>query len=253
MEEQVNRLVAKLWEKYEKTPRSRRLLIAVSGIPGSGKTTLAAKVTSRINALYHDQSPGTSCGNAIAAFVPLDGYHLSRAQLDAMPDPVNAHDRRGAAFTFDGKGFLELVKELRKPLAPETKTVWAPSFDHKVKDPVEGDIGVSPGMRIIVFEGNYLSLNKPPWSDAAAMMDELWFVEVDFDTARERLVKRHVKAGIATDEEAAHKRVTENDMVNGKEIVDDRIPEVHEVIVSKEDEAWTPERQGMETATAPGG
>ncbi|KAJ9642573.1 hypothetical protein H2199_004954 [Coniosporium tulheliwenetii] len=238
MEEQVNRLVAKLWEKYEKTPRSRRLLIAVSGIPGSGKTTLAAKVTSRINALYHDQSPGTSCGNAIAAFVPLDGYHLSRAQLDAMPDP------KGAAFTFDGKGFLELVKELRKPLAPETKTVWAPSFDHKVKDPVEGDIGVSPGMRIIVFEGNYLSLNKPPWSDAAAMMDELWFVEVDFDTARERLVKRHVKAGIATDEEAAHKRVTENDMVNGKEIVDDRIPEVHEVIVSKEDEAWTPERRG---------
>jgi hypothetical protein len=56
-------------------------------------------------------------------------------------------------------------------------------------------------------------------------------------------VSRHVKAGIATDEDAANKRVTENDLVNGKEIVDDRL-EVHEVVVSIDDEGWKPEAQG---------
>lgn len=38
-----------------------------------------------------------------AAFIPMDGYHFSRKELDAMPDPKFAHDRRGAAFTFDGE------------------------------------------------------------------------------------------------------------------------------------------------------
>lgn len=75
-------------------------------------------------------------------------------------------------------------------------------------------------------------------------MDELWFVDVGFETARERLVRRHVKAGIARDEEQAHRRVTENDLVNGKEIVDGRLG-VQEVIVSREDETWRTEAQGL--------
>ena len=71
----------------------------------------------------------------------MDGYHLSRAQLDAMPDPNTAHARRGAAFTFDGESFYNLVKRLRDPICPETKTLYAPSFDHAIKDH-EGELNV---------------------------------------------------------------------------------------------------------------
>ena len=70
-------------------------------------------------------------------------------------------------------------------------------------------------------------------------MDELWFVEVDFDVAGRRLVPRHVAAGIAANEEEAWKRVRENDLVNGREIVDSRV-RVDEVVVSREDDAWKP-------------
>ena len=54
-----------------------------------------------------------------------------------------------------------------------------------------------------------------------------------------RLVPRHVKAGIAANEEEANKRVRENDLVNGREIVDGRV-RVDEVDVSREDDAWKP-------------
>ena len=90
-----------------------------------------------------------------------------------------------------------------------------------------------------MFEGNYLSLGKGVWKEVAGLMDELWFVEVEFEVARKRLVPRHVKAGIAKSEEEADRRVRENDLVNGEELVGNRL-EVDEVVISREDERWKP-------------
>lgn len=87
----------------------------------------------------------------------MDGFHYTRAQLDAMPDPAHAHARRGAEFTFDGEAFYELVKHLHEPLTTTTTTIFAPSFDHAVKDPKENDIAVEPSHRIVVLEGNCAS------------------------------------------------------------------------------------------------
>lgn len=234
MEEQVDRLVDKVWKKFHPLPENARLMIAISGIPGSGKTGLASIMANRINQLYSDQYASQP---PIAADIPMDGYHLTRAQLAQMPDPEYAAARRGAAFTFDGEKFLRLVQALREPITSETRILYAPSFDHAVKDPVDDDIPIAPTSRIIFFEGNYLSLNKEPWSSAAKLMDELWFVEVDFETARKRLVRRHVQAGIAKDEAEADKRAMENDLVNGQEIVDNRM-DVQEIITSYYDTRW---------------
>ena len=164
---------------------------------------------------------------------------MSRAQLSAMPDPTTAHHRRGAAFTFDDKAFLELVKRLREPLLPESKTIYAPSFDHAIKDPVADDIPIHPASRVVILEGNYLSLNWGLWKEAAELMDELWFVKVSFETVRSRLVVRHVAAGIVKNEEEAGNRADEIDLANGRQIVDQRL-DAQEVIISKEDETWRP-------------
>lgn len=212
-----------------------RLLIAISGIPGSGKTGLARTMAHRINKIYASENPTTP--TPIASALPMDGYHLTRAQLAEMPDPAFAAARRGAAFTFDGEKFLALVRALRRPITSSTGSLYAPSFDHAVKDPIDGDIAISPDCRVLFFEGNYLSLDKEPWNIAAQLMNELWFVDVDFEVARKRLVLRHVLAGIAPNEEQANQRAKENDLVNGREIVDCRLP-VHEVISSVFDSEW---------------
>ncbi|KAJ5133956.1 Phosphoribulokinase/uridine kinase [Penicillium atrosanguineum] len=234
MDEQVERLVKKTWAKFLSTPPDARLMIAISGIPGSGKTELASMVANRINTLYNTENPNAV---PIAISLPMDGYHLTRAQLAAMPDPVYAAARRGAAFTFDGHKFLALVHSLRESLTTKVDSIYAPSFDHAVKDPVDDDIPIPATSRVVFFEGNYLSLNKEPWSQAAKLMDELWFVDVDFEIARKRLIRRHVKAGIARDEEEADKRARENDLINGREIVDNRLV-VQEVVSSIYDPAW---------------
>ncbi|KAI0451122.1 P-loop containing nucleoside triphosphate hydrolase protein [Xylaria acuta] len=237
MDAQFIRLVDKAWDRFQKTPEDRRFMIAIGGIPGSGKTTLSQIVTQALNARHASLHPELREAVPIAAFVPMDGYHLTRAQLSALPDPATAHARRGAEFTFDGASFLTLVKALREPLTASSSAIFAPSFDHAVKDPKDNDIPIYPGHRIVVFEGNYVVLDKDPWREAAGLMDERWFVDVDFDTARRRLVARHVKAGIARDEEEARKRADENDLVNGRQIVENRT-HVHEVVVSRDDEKW---------------
>ena len=117
--------------------------------------------------------------------------------------------------------------------------IFSPSFHHALKDPVPDDIAIPPTSRILVFEGNYLSLGTGEWKEITEMMDELWFVEVDEERAGSRLVPRHVKAGIVKDEEEGWRRVRENDLVNGREIVEGRV-EVSEVVVSREDEGWKP-------------
>ena len=50
--------------------------------------------------------------HAIAVQLPMDGFHLYKRQLDAMADPVAAHARRGAHWTFDAAAFVGAVKQV---------------------------------------------------------------------------------------------------------------------------------------------
>jgi pantothenate kinase len=80
---------------------------------------------------------------------------------------------------------------------------------------VENDIIIEPSHRIVVLEGNYIHLTVPPWDAATSLLDERWFITVEKDVARGRVIQRHLVAGIADTEEEAGKRFDENDWPNG--------------------------------------
>lgn len=85
------------------------------------------------------------------------GFHLYRSELDAMPDPQNAHARRGAAFTFNAPKFVERMRSLAGARnASEGAALKLPSFDHGRGDPVEDDVCVLPGHRLVIVEGIYV-------------------------------------------------------------------------------------------------
>ncbi|KIX94395.1 uncharacterized protein Z520_09781 [Fonsecaea multimorphosa CBS 102226] len=246
MESHIQRLVDQTWEKFQKCDGSQRLLIAISGIPGSGKTTLAASVCAGLNKTHHNHyhkrfpnSPNRS-GPDIAFVVPLDGYHLTRKQLSEMPNAEEAVFRRGAAFTFDPHSYVKLVEQVRRPISPETSTIYAPSFDHAVKDPVANDIAIPPTARIILFEGLYTALDEDGWREAHELMDETWFVDVDIPRATQRVAKRNFAAGLSTSFEESLDRTQKSDMSNAKEVLEKRLP-VQEIVPSVEDETWRSE------------
>lgn len=164
-----------------------------------------------------------------------------------MPDPEEAAYRRGAPFTIDGEKYYELVQKLRERILPETTTIYAPSFDHSVKDPVENDIPIPRTARMVIFEGLYVAMDHEPWRDAANLMDELWFVDVPMDVAVERLVKRHVAAGLSPDSDHARTRIMASDMRNGQQVLDHRLP-IHELVRSIEDGAWKSEQLVIQNA-----
>jgi pantothenate kinase len=56
--------------------------------------------------------------------------------------------------------------------------IFAPSFDHEVKDPVKDSIVISSRTRIVIVEGNYTLLDQAPWSDVAKSCTERYAVYV---------------------------------------------------------------------------
>jgi pantothenate kinase len=234
-------------ELHQSNDLSRRLLLAISGIPGSGKSQLANLLVKSLNTQHHEtyaaahpnQPPGPAPSNPdIAIVIPLDGFHLTRAQLSSLPNAEEAIFRRGAAFTFDALGYFVLVQKLRAPLEATTPTIYAPSFDHAIKDPVANDIGIPASARIVVFEGLYTALDRSGgWREAAELMDEVWAVEVGMAVAEARVAKRNFAAGISSSLEESLSRARESDMRNARDVLENRV-EVQEVVRSVEDEEW---------------
>ncbi|KAG5352574.1 hypothetical protein C0989_001698 [Termitomyces sp. Mn162] len=229
-------LVQKLTsDAFVRIPPSSRLLVGISGIPASGKSTFAVLLTAHTNNLL------VSVGNPspTALLIGMDGWHLSRAQLDHFPDPKLAHDRRGSHWTFDGSGYVSFIYSLRKPLSPNTLVLTAPSFDHALKDPIYDDIAIHPHHRIVIIEGLYTSLSIPPWNEASQLLDERWYLDIEINKAQQRLIKRHVATGVAKDMEEAIWRAEENDMPNGRFVIANML-EPTRSIQSVEDSSLSP-------------
>lgn len=154
--------------------RPGRALIGIAGPPGAGKSTLAERLVAALG--------------PAAAWVPMDGFHLADAALDRL----GLRDRKGAPETFDGWGYLALLRRL----ATETDhPVWAPGFERTLEQPIAGSIPVGPEVRLVVTEGNYLLLDRPPWPQVRGALSEVWYVEADAGVRLERLLARHVEFG----------------------------------------------------------
>jgi len=184
-----------------------RSVLGIAGAPGAGKSTLARRV---VTAVTEQLGPG------VAVQVPMDGFHLANAALDAL----GRHDRKGAIDTFDAAGYVALVRRLvGGPDAEGTETIWAPDFDRRVDEPVAGSIAVPPETVLVVSEGNYLLDQSAPWRELPGLFTETWACVVDDDVRIDRLVGRHMRHG--RDHESARAWAVEVDGVNAARVTAD--------------------------------
>lgn len=177
----------------------QRTVLGIAGAPGSGKSTLARRVVAAVD---------ERLGAGTAVQVPMDGFHLSNAALDAL----GRRGRKGAVDTFDADGYVALVRRL---VVADT-TVWAPDFDRRIDEPVAGSIAVAPTTRLVVSEGNYLLDDTEPWAALGDLFTETWFCAVDDGVRVDRLVGRHMRHG--RDHDAARAWAVEVDGVNAARV-----------------------------------
>jgi len=174
--------------------RNERVIIGLIGKPGAGKSSLSKYL------LKHLPKETT-------ALVPMDGYHLSNAQLKTLGPP----DRKGAPDTFDVNGYVELLKRIKTSMDDE---IYFPIFHREIEESIAAEGVVHPYTTLVLTEGNYLLVESDGWAGVADSLTESWFVDVDNDKRMARLVARHIKYGKSP--EAAHAWANGTDQRNAE-------------------------------------
>jgi pantothenate kinase len=203
-----------LAERLRTLDPNRRVICAIAGAPGSGKSRLAERLVERLN----EGSPG------LAALLPMDGYHYDDLHLV----PAGLRPRKGAHDTFDVGGLRHMIRRLK---ANEEEAVAVPVFDRDIEIARAGARLIPSSVRVIVCEGNYLLLDRAPWDTLRPLFDLTVMIEVPEDELRRRLTRRweHYKL---TPEEMAWK-LDGNDLPNGRMVVQDSAPA--DLVVRPED------------------
>jgi pantothenate kinase len=181
----------------------KRKMIGIAGPPGSGKSTLAEHIVAHLNA----QVPGQ------AALVPMDGFHLDNAALDR----AGLRAIKGAPQTFDARGFVAKLAELRPSGIPKS----FPLFDRSADCTLQDAGTVSSAATTIVVEGNYLLLQQPPWAELRHLLDATVMLRPSLETLEKRLIDRWVSHGLSA--EAAFQKAHGNDLRNAQQVLENSI------------------------------
>jgi pantothenate kinase len=181
-----------------------RVMVAIAGCPGSGKTHTAAKLATHLQ-----------LADAVQV-VSMDGWHYYRHELDRMPDPELAHRRRGAPFTFDAERFVEQMQLVRQSAG--VADVKCPSFDHAEKDPRADAIVIAADVRVVIVEGLYCLLGEEPWNRLESVFDVSVWIECELETAMDRMVRRRIDAMGQSDSDARD-AVANNDRLNAEHVL----------------------------------
>jgi len=177
---------------------SARLLVAVAGPPGAGKSTLA----DRLHALLADRG-------LRSAVLPMDGFHLDNAILEERGDLA----RKGAPHTFDVRGLADLLRAVKAG-----GEVFVPVFDRARELAISAARCITPDDRIVIAEGNYLLLDQGRWAGLSDLFDLTVMVSPPIAELERRLQARWTHYGLTPAQIEA--KVEGNDLPNGRLVIE---------------------------------
>ena len=191
--------IDRLCDAIRASARGRaRVVVGIAGPPASGKSTLAEAVTAAL----------VAAGEA-AILLPMDGFHLDNSELE----PRGLLPVKGAPETFDAEGFVALVQAASAAGA----ALSYPTFDRSRDCTVPGGGHIDADSRIIVAEGNYLLLDRPPWNRLAGIFALSVLLRESEETLTARLIDRWTGHGF--DRAGALAKAEGNDLPNARTVL----------------------------------
>lgn len=191
--------IAEMSDSLTRRAQGGRIVVALAGPPGGGKSTFAEALSKH---LYAHDVP--------SRVVPMDGLHLD----DAILDEQGLRSRKGAPHTFDVLGLKTLLERIKNTT---DRDVYFPVFDRTLELSRAAAGRVRATDRVVIIEGNYLLLDEPGWSDIADMFDYSIMLSVPETELRRRLDGRW--RGLGLDMEATRAKVEDNDLINAQLVV----------------------------------
>lgn len=127
-----------------------------------------------------------------------------------MLSELGLRPRKGAPETFEFGGFRHMLVRLKRN---EEAEIAVPVFDRDLEISRAGARLIPRDITLLIVEGNYLLLDRKPWSGLAPLFDATVNIRVLEAALRQRLFARWERHGIPTDEIPA--KVEANDLPNG--------------------------------------
>ena len=200
--EAVEDIVVQIYNELMSADRTnQRILVAISGAPGAGKSTLSQALSTKLNKSEH-----------VAAVIPMDGYHLD----DSLLEDLGLLKRKGSPETFDFVGFKHLLLRVKN----EDEVVY-PVFDREREISISGAGILKKNIRIVIVEGNYLLFDEEPWTCLSKLWDYSVFLDVELTVLEQRLIDRWINHGFSRAE--AKQKALGNDIQNAKRVIASRI------------------------------
>ena len=78
--------------------------------------------------------------------------------------------------------------------------MYATEFRRDIEEPVAGALAIAPEVPLVITEGNYLLMAERDapgshWPSVRALLDEVWYVDLDDGLRIARLLRRHEAHG----------------------------------------------------------
>ena len=184
--------LARIVELHRHHPK--RLMVALVGAPGSGKSVLAEQ-------LYWLSNKGFIPSCRVAA-LPMDGFQYSLEYLSAHSvtqadgSRILLRELKGSPETFDAQLLREHLERLR---AHEETTYW-PGYSRITHDPVPDMYRIHETDNLIIVEGNYLLIDREPFTGIRNYFDLSIFLEAPPISIMANLMERHLTGGKTVDE-----------------------------------------------------
>lgn len=197
-----------LASRIAKQKDKHRLLVAMVGAPGSGKSTLADSLQDELT--HRHQRP--------TQVIPMDGFHYD----DRVLVKLERLARKGAPDTFDVNGLDVTLQRVKN--AFRSDDVAVPIFDRSLEISRAGARVISQDAEVVVVEGNYLLLNRPPWDKLRFHFDVTIMITCEEAVLRNRLLARWSDFDVERND--AIRKVDDNDLPNARLItLESQVPQ----------------------------